>query len=65
MGKNGSVLLLDVTTDEQNSVLVNLFNANTEKGKLSKMLKSVSNVSDKQIFLGGGFDSYFHYLLES
>ena len=46
-------------------VLVNLFNANTEKGKLSKMLKSVSNVSDKQIFLGGGFDSYFHYLLES
>ena len=59
MGKNGCVLLLDVTTDEQNSVLVNLFNANTEKGKLS-----VNNVSDKQIFLGGGFDSYFHYLLE-
>ena len=63
--KNGCFLLLEVTKDEQNSVLVNLFNANTEKSKLSKMLKSVNNISDKQIFLGGDFNSYFDYLLES
>ena len=33
MDKNRRLLLLDVTIDEQNFVLVNLYNANTEKNQ--------------------------------
>ena len=33
--KNGRLLLLEVTIDEQDFVLVNLYNANTEKDQLN------------------------------
>ena len=68
--KNSRILLIDVKTDEQNFVLVNLFNANTEKdqlntiNELSERLKSVNNISAKQIILGGDFNLSFDSLLE-
>ena len=70
-GRNGCILLLDITVDEQNVVLVNLYNANTEKDQLntidelSEMLKTVNNISAKQIILGGNFNLYFDSLVES
>ena len=69
--KNGLLLLFDVRMDEQNFVLVNLYNANTEKdqlntiNELSEILKSVNNISAKQITLGEDFNLYFDSLLES
>ena len=54
-GKNGRLLLL--TIDEQNFVLVSLYNANTEKDQLNtinelrEMLKSVNNTNAKQTIL--------------
>ena len=56
---------------KQNLVLVNLHDANTGKDKLntinelSGILKSVNNISAKQIILGGHFNLYFDSLLES
>ena len=53
MNRNGCLLPLDMTIDDQNFVLVNLYNANTEKNQLnafnelSEMLKSVNNISPK------------------
>ena len=51
--------------------MVNLYNANIEKDQLNtinelkEMLKSVSNISAKQIILGGDFNLYFDSLIES
>ena len=62
--KNGLISFLDVTKDEQNSVLVNLHNANMEEDKLnnidelSEMLKSLNNISAKQIILGRDLNLY-------
>ena len=53
MNRNGCLLPLDMTIDDQNFVLVILYNANTEKNQLnafnelSEMLKSVNNISPK------------------
>ena len=51
--------------------MVNLYNANTEKDQLNtinelkEMLKSVNNISAKQMILGGDFNLYFDSLIES
>ena len=53
MNRNCCLLPLDMTIDDQNFVLVNLYIANTEKNQLnafnelSEMLKSVNNISTK------------------
>ena len=71
MDKNGRFFLLDVTNDEQNFVLANLYNDNTEKDQLNtiheltEISESVNNISAKQIILGGDFDLYFYSLLKS
>ena len=73
LGKNGPksrLFLLNVTIDEQNFVLVTLYNANTEKAQLNtinelrEMLKCVNNISAKQIILAGDFHLYFDSLPE-
>ena len=62
MDKNGRLLLLDVTINEQNFILVNLYTAKTEENQvniineLTEMLKSVYNISAKQIILGADFN---------
>ena len=66
-----SILLLDVILHDQNFVLVNLHNANTEKDQLNtidelkEILKSVNNISAKQTIIGADFNLYFDSLLES
>ena len=65
--KNGRILLLDVIIHEQNFVLVNLYNANTERNQLNtidelrEMLKSVNNINAKQIILSKDFNLYSVY----
>ena len=62
MDKNGCLLLLDVTIDEQNFILINLYTVKTEENQvniineLNEMLKSVYNISAKQIILGVDFN---------
>ena len=62
MDKIGRLLLLDVTINEQNFILVNLYTAKTEENQvniineLNEMLKSVYNISAKQIILGVDFN---------
>ena len=62
MDKNGRLLLLDVTIDEQNFILINLYTVKTEENQvniineLNEMLKSVYNISAKQIILGVDFN---------
>ena len=62
MDKNGRLLLLDVTINEQNFILVNLYTAKTEENQvniineLTEMLKSVYNISAKQIILVADFN---------
>ena len=69
--KNGCHLLFDAAIAEQNFALVNLQSANTEKdqsntiNKFSEMLKSVNNISAKQIILGVDFNLYFNSLLKN
>ena len=63
-GKNGHLILLDVTIDEKKFVLVNLYNANPKKdqlntiNELSEILNSANNISAKQIILGGDCNLY-------
>ena len=62
MDKNGRLLLLYVTIDEQNFILINLYTVKTEENQvniineLNEMLKSVYNISAKQIILGVDFN---------
>ena len=69
--KSGIILLLDVIIDEQNFILVNIYNANMEKDhvnnidEFSKMIKNVNNISAKQIIFRGDFNLYFDSLLKS
>lgn len=57
--------------DDQNFVLLNIYNANIEKEQLSaltelkSMLNNVNNISSKQISLEGDFNFYFELLLET
>ena len=69
--KSGIILLLDVIIDEQNFILVNIYNANMEKDhvnnidEFSKMIKNVNNISAKQIIFRGDFNLFFDSLLKS
>ena len=69
--KNGNLLLLDVKIDDQNFILLNIYNANIEKEQLSALtelktiLNNVNNISSKQISLGGDLNFYFELLLET
>ena len=69
--KNGNLSLLDVKIDDQNFILLNIYNANIEKEQLSALtelktiLNNVNNISSKQISLGGDLNFYFELLLET
>ena len=63
--KHGRMLILDVTIDGSEYILVNIYNANTE-GKqlkvlndLSELMKKVSLRYGKQIVLAGDFNLLF------
>ena len=56
---------MDVKVDETNSVLVNIFNPNTETEQvatfldLDKMLKSIQDLYEKLLILAGYFNFFF------
>ena len=56
---------MDVKVDETNSVLVNIYNPNTETEQvatlldLDKMLKSIQDLYEKLLILAGYFNFFF------
>ena len=67
----GRILILDVNICDKELLLVNLYNANTEKEqldtltKLSEMLNSIPNIINKNVILGGDFSLFFNTSLET
>ena len=62
----GRILILDIKICDKELLLVNLYNANTEKEqleiltKLSEMLNSIPNIVNKNVILGGDFNLFFN-----
>ena len=60
----GRILILDIKIWDKEFLLVNLYNANTEKEqldtliKLSEMLNIISNIVSKNVILGGDFNLF-------
>ena len=58
------ILILDIKICDKELLLVNLYNANTEKEqldtKLPKMLNSIPNIMNKNVILGGDFNLFFN-----
>ena len=67
----GIFLILYIKICDKELLLVNLYNANTEKGqlhtltKLSEMLNSTSNTINKNVILVGDFNFFFKNSLET
>ena len=67
----GRILILDMKICDKELLLVNLYNANTEKEqldtltKLSEMLNSIPNIVNKNVILGGDFNLFFNTSLET
>ena len=59
--KHRRTLILDVTIDGSEYILVNIYNANTE----SELMKKVNITHGKQIVLAGGFNLFFDSNLEA
>ena len=69
--KYGGILILDVTKDGSEYILVNFYNANTESeqpqvlNNLSELMKKVNVTQGKQIVLAGDFNLFFDSHLEA
>ena len=67
----GRILILDIKIFDKELLLVNLYNANTEKEqldtltKVSEMLKSIPNIINKNLILGDDFSLFFNTSLET
>ena len=68
---SGRILVLDVTIDGTEYLLINLYNGNTEPEQLkileslSKVLKDFQDISEKSIIFARDFDLFFDQKLES
>ena len=68
---SGRILVLDVTIDGTEYLLINLYNGNTEPEQLkileslSKVLKDFQDISEKSIIFAGDFNLFFDQKLES
>ena len=69
--KHGRILILDVTIDGSEYILVNIYNANIESEQLkvlndlSELMKKVNVIHGKQIVLAGDFNLFFDSNLEA
>ena len=69
--KHGRILILDVTIDGSEYILVNIYNANIESEQLkvlndlSELMKKVNITHGKQIVLAGDFNLFFDSNLEA
>ena len=67
----GRILILEVEIENENYLLINLYNANTETEQLktlnilSILLEQIQNIGEKRIILGGDFNFYFNEKLET
>ena len=67
----GRILILEVEIENENYLLINLYNANTETEQLktlnilSTLLEQIQNIGEKSIILGGDFNFYFNEKLET
>ena len=68
---NGQILILDVTINDVNFVLINLYNANTETeqvsvlNNLSSLLENFDLTSEKNLILAGDFNLFLHSKLDA
>ena len=68
--KNGRILILKVTIDDTEHLLINIYNANTEQHQLetlqslSILLEDYDNFYDKIVTLAGDFNLFFNKKLE-
>ena len=68
---SGRILVLDVTINGTEYLLINLYNGNTESEQLnileslSKILKDFQDLSEKNIIFAGDFNLFFDQKLES
>ena len=68
--KNGRILILEVTTDDTEYLLINIYNANAEQDQLktqqnlSILLENFGNFYDKNVILAGDFNLFFNKKLE-
>ena len=68
--KNGRILILEVTTDDTEYLLINIYNANAEQHQLetlqnlSILLEHYDNFYDKIVILAGDFNLFFNKKLE-
>ena len=69
--KHGRTLILDVTRDGSEYILVNIYNANIESEQLkvlndlSELMKKVNITHGKQVVLAGDFNLFFDSNLEA
>ena len=67
----GRILILEVEIENENYLLINLYNANTEIEQLktlnilSTLLEQIQNIGEKSIILDGDFNFYFNEKLET
>ena len=68
--KNGRILILEVTIDDTEYLLINIYNANAEQHQLetlqnlSILLENFDNFYDKNVILAGDFNLFFNKKLE-
>ena len=68
--KNGRILILEVTIDDTEYLLIKIYNANTEQHQLktlqnlSILLENYDNFYDKNVILAGDFNIFFNKKLE-
>ena len=69
--ENGGILISDTKVNDENLLLVNLYNSNTESEQsktldtLKNLLKDIDNISDKKIILGEDSNLVSHCNLEA
>ena len=63
--KAGRFLIIEAKVENENFLLYNLYDANTESEQLStlydliNMLEKINDVADKNVVLGGDFNLFF------
>ena len=68
---DGRVVILEATIDGSDYLLINLYNANTEKEQLTtiknlnNLLKIFEDFHDKKVIFAGDFNLFFDKNLES
>ena len=69
--KEGRILILDVSINDSEYILINLYNANTENEQINllnslfELLKDFDIIPTKQLVMAGDFNLFFNSKLEA